>query len=200
MKINLVLLSILVVVLNFPINALGAYPERSVSLGTQFVSPDGRYSVELVEIDRESYYAIKDMATGRVDNSIVMPTLLLYLHWAANSRSIVTVEHIAHGSSGRVIYLKDARWKDVEIKPPDEKLMHYTVVNLTIKADRVHYRFALRHIKGNGMPLDYKFCDLDVDLQSGQISNVKWTPTSQREEAAALARKPVYVPPMQPQK
>src|SRR5215475_9813304 len=95
--------------------ALLGFSEEAIPRGASFVSPDGRYSVKLVEIDGQWRYAIKDAQTGAVDDSIVMPTVLLYLHWTADSQSIVAVEHIAKGSTGRIIYLKDGKWRDVEI-------------------------------------------------------------------------------------
>src|SRR4051794_30143122 len=99
-----------------------AYPQTSIQQGAHFVSPDGRYSLELQETDQLSYYAIRDIKTGNVDRSLVMPSLLLYLRWAQNSRAIVAVEHIPHGSCGRLIFLTDSKWADVEVRPPGEEL------------------------------------------------------------------------------
>jgi hypothetical protein len=170
--------------------------DESIPSGLPFLSPNGRYSVELQEIDRLPHFLIKDIETGRVDNSIVMPTVLLYLHWAANSQSIVTVEHIAKGSYGRVIHLKDSKWMDGEIDAPGEEMMDATVIGLEVKADHVHYKFAVDYVKSNGMPFKYKFCNLDVRLDTGKIFNLKWSSINQAEWAASLARKPSYVPPM----
>jgi hypothetical protein len=177
-------------------SSFGAYPQESVPAGLRMISPNGRYSVELTEIDKQWRYAIKDMQTGRLDSSIVMPTVLLYLHWAASSQCLVAVEHVAKGSCGRVIYLTNGKWTDVGVRPPGNGWMDSAVVNLDIKFNYVHYRFVVRHIKDNGMPIDHKFCDLDVDLRTGRIFNVNWTLISEAEEEANLARKPSYVPPM----
>ena len=195
MTINRILVSICVFVALLE-HGLAAYPERSVPARLRIVSPDRRYSVELVEIDRQWRYVIKEIQTGQLDSSIVMPTVLLYLEWSANSKSIVAVEHIPKGSCGRVIYLKNGKWRDIEVRPPGEERIDSAIVRLEIKPDHVHYKFAVRRINDNGMPIDYKFCDLDVELQTGRISNVNWTPTSERGLAASLRRKPSYVPPM----
>lgn len=125
-----------------------------------------------------------------------MPTVLLYLHWAENSQSIVTVEHIAHGSYGRIIYLKDDKWMNVQVEPPSDGMRDSAVVRLEVKRGQAHYGFAVRHVKSNGMPLDYQVCNLDVNLQTGEISNLKRTSISQAEFIASLARKPVYEPSM----
>lgn len=176
--------------------ALLALSEEGIPPGASFVSPNGKYSVELVEIDGQWRYAIKNAQTGVVDDSMVMPTVLLYLHWTADSQSIVAVEHIAKGSTGRIIYLKDGKWADVEIRPPNNGWMEYRVINLEIKTARAHFRFVVRHVKDNGIPIDHMFCDLDVDLATGEISNITWTSISEAEEAASLAREPTYIPPM----
>src|SRR5918996_4462264 len=111
-------LLVAVLLINLPRLAYSAYRQTSIPNGLHFVSPDGRYSVELQEIDRLSRYAVEDRETGNVDRSIIMPSLLLYLHWAPNSRSIVAVEHIPHGSFGPVVYLKDEKRGVVEVRAP----------------------------------------------------------------------------------
>jgi hypothetical protein len=184
-------------VVNLTKPSYAAYPQTSIPQGVRFVSPDGRYSVELQEIDRLSYYAIKDTKTGNVDRSVVMPSLLLYLHWAANSRSIVAIEHIPHGSCGRLIYLTNSKWTDVEVRPPGKELKDSAVIEITINAEYVHYRFAVRYIQPNGMPIRYAFCDLDVRLEQGSILNVHWASASEGDWAASLEQRPLYNPPME---
>jgi hypothetical protein len=185
-----------VLIIAFTRPAHPAYPQASIPKGVRFVSPDGRYWVELQEIDRLSRYFIEDLETRSVDRSIIMPSLLLYLHWASNSRSIVTVEHIPHGSCGRVIYRTRGKWADVEVRPPAGELKDSAVVGLKITAQYAHYRFAVRYIEPNGTPLRYAFCDLDVSLESGSILNIHWSSASEVEWAASFERKPLYLPPM----
>jgi hypothetical protein len=169
-----------------------------ISKGVRFFSPDREYSVSLIEKDGELHYEIEKADGGVVDDSIVMPTVLLYLHWGANSRSIVTIEHIANGSVGRLLFFKSGRWNDVEISPPREKeWREFAVTDLNIKSEIAHYRFAVRDKADNGMATSYKLCDLIVNLQTGTIGNLKWTATSEAKLASEFARKPTYVPPME---
>jgi|tagenome__1003787_1003787.scaffolds.fasta_scaffold19907017_2 hypothetical protein len=184
-------------VVNLLNTSYAAYPQRSIPQGVPFASPNGRYSVELQEIDRLSYYAIKDTKSGDIDRSIIMPSLVLYLHWASNSQAIVAVEHVPHGSRGRVVYVTDSQWADIEVRPPGKELMDSAVVGVTIKPDHVHYRFAIRYIQPNGMPIRYAFCDLDVSFETRGSSNIRWTPTNQAEWAASLEQKPAYNPSME---
>jgi hypothetical protein len=174
----------------------GAYQQRSIGKGVRFISPDGRYSVELQEIDRLTRYVIKDTKTDSIDGSIIMPSLLLYLHWAPDSRSIVAVEHIPHGSCGRAIYRTGNGWADVEVRPPGTELKDSAVVELKIGSAYAHYQFAVRYLRENGMPSGYAFCDLDVKLEAGAILNVRYLPVSQAEWAARLERQPSYTPAM----
>lgn len=171
--------------------------DESVPFGTSFVSPDGQHSVQVEEMGGRRRFVIRDIGTGQLDTSIEMPTLLLYLHWAVNSKSFVTVEHIARGSRGRVVYLASNTWRDVEVKPPFDGMMHYTVISLKLETRRVHYKFGVEKLTPNWKPIDYWFCDVDVSLGTGQIYNVQWTPTSATALGASLLPKPTYVPAME---
>jgi hypothetical protein len=169
--------------------------DKFVLRGASFVSRNGRYCVQLY---LNESFLIRDTATGRVDTSIAS-TGVLYLQWAPNSRSFVTVEHIAHGSYGRVVYLEHGKWNSVEVNPPSLSKQNATVINLELHSDRVHYRFAVEIVGPDWEPIDYQFCDLDVTLQTGKILNAKWTPLSEAAWAAALtSREPSYLPPMKP--
>jgi hypothetical protein len=63
--------------------------------------------------------------------------------------------------------------------------------------DSVHYKFAVTKLARDWTPIDYLFCDLDVSLVTGKVSNVKWTHISEAELAAAPGPdNPVCLPPM----
>lgn len=177
--------------------ANSGFADEPISIGASFVSPNGRYCVQLEEIDRLPHFIIKDLQTGRTNDSVVMPTLVFYLHWAANSKAFVTVEHLANGSYGRVVYLTGDKWNDVDVAPPFEGKNDAMVTNLQLGTDSVHYRFAVRKLAEDWTPIDYSFCDLDVSLVTGKVSNVKWTHISEAELAAAPGPdNPVCLPPM----
>ena len=171
-----------------------AFAEEAILPGVSFVSPNGRYCVQLEVIDGSLRFVIKDNEMGRIDDSVVS-TGLLYLHWAANSRSFATVEHISKGSYGRVLYLADDKWASVQVEPAFKGKMDYNVINLQLEANHVHYKFAVTRLAKDWMPVDYSFCDLDVSLETGKVSNVKWAPISEAEWAA-MPHEPVCLPPM----
>lgn len=167
--------------------------------GTQFVSPDGRYSVGLRKdkADRLMHFVIKDIEAGSVNDKIVMPTALLYLHWSANSRAIVTVEHVAHGSYGRFIVFKQGTWRSIEIKPSSTDMSDVKVVDLEVRSDRAHFKFAVRDLNEYKVPTGHRVCDVDVDLISGRVSNEKCIRVSPSVGAATARRKPSYRPAME---
>lgn len=168
--------------------------QEPVLPGVSVVSPNARYCVQLEVIDGLLRFVIKDSKTERTDDSIES-TGPLYLHWATNSKSFVTVEHISKGSYGRLVYLADDRWLSVPVKPPFKGKMNYGVINLQLETDHVHYRFTVTKLSDDWMPIDNSFCDLDVALETGEVSNVKWTSVSEAE-LANIPGEPMYVPTM----
>jgi hypothetical protein len=171
--------------------------EKAVLPGVSFLSPNGRYCVQLDVIDRSLRFVIKDTETGRMDDSI-LSSGPLYLHWAGNSRSFVTVEHTAKGSYGRVVHLVGDKWGSVEVMPPFEGKMDANVINLQLGTDSVHYKFAVTRLAEDWTPTDYSFCDLDISLATGKVTNVKWTSASEAELVNAPGPdEPVCLPPME---
>lgn len=125
---------------------------KSIPFDSRFVSPDGSYAVDLVMIDKEQHFPITDLKTGSVDSAIVMPSLILYLRWTAQSRAFVTVEHISGGSYGRVVCLNGSKWASSEVAPPDDSTLNYKVISLEIKRDFVRFRFSVDYEKANRIP------------------------------------------------
>ena len=164
--------------------------------GVGFVSPNGRYCVQLEVTDGFLRFVIKDTKTERVDDSI-QSTGPLYLHWASNSKSFVTVEHISKGSYGRVVYLADDRWLSAQIEPPFEGKKDFNVINLQLEPDRVHYKFAVTKLSDDWTPVDHSFCALAVSLTTGKVIDVNWTAASETELVNMPGPdEPVCVPPM----
>ena len=171
---------------------------ESVVPGTRFISPNGHYSVELTEskADKLLHFVIKDLETGHISNKIVMPTVLLYLHWSANSQGIITVEHIAHGSYGRLIRLEQGTWRSSEIKPPNTAMSDIKVVNLEVQSNYAHFNFVVRDLNNKNMPIGHRICNIDLSLTSGRFSDVKCSRVSPSVGAATALQQPSYRPVM----
>ena len=171
--------------------------DASIPFTSKFISPDGSYAVDFTMIDKEHHFRITDLKTNRVDDSIVMPSLVLYLRWASNSRAFVTVEHTAGGSYGRVVCLTGGKWKSLEVAPPDDATTNFQVLAVNIRADSVHFKFSLDHRNSGGVPISYMFYDLDIKLRACEPSNIHWTATSRTEWLRSLNEKPKYSPSME---
>jgi hypothetical protein len=169
---------------------------KSIPFSSRFVSPDGSRSIDFVMIDKEWHFRITDLRNRQVDDSIVMPSLILYLGWASNSHAFVTVEHIAGGSYGRVVCLNENKWISSEVIPPGNSMMNFRVITLTMQQDRVHFRFAVDYEEGNGTPVYYTFCEIDVELGTARILNTTSSSISRAEWLASLKRQPSYSPAM----
>lgn len=172
--------------------------DSPVSTDRVFVSPDGVFSMRLVQIERQWRYAITDLRNGAVDTDIVMPTVLLYAHWTASSRAIVAVEHVAGGSIGRVLYRKGDRWTNVEVAPP--RLCEWqrpTITNLNVEGDYLHFGFAVSCATDVKSANWYALYEINVSATSGRVTDRRRTVASEQVVVSALEREPSYVPPMQ---
>jgi hypothetical protein len=188
------LLIILTIVLSCSVD--GPLADGSLSSNSTFMSPNGRYIVRLVTVEKEQHFQITDLKTKQVNDSIVMPTLLMYLHWASNSQSFVTIEHIAEGSYGRLVLLRNDKWNSLEIMPPNNSMMRFSVVSSKLEQERVHFFFCVERRKEKGFFYDYAFYNVDVELRTGKVLDATWTPTSQAEFLPRLKGQPSYMPPM----
>ncbi len=184
----------IVLLLNYAF-ALG----EGVAPETRFVSPDRRYSVELAEnkADKLLHFVIKDLQTGHTTDEIVMPTVLLYVHWSADSQAIITVEHIPHGSYGRIIHLKQGTWRSVDIRPPNTAKSDVKVIQLKISSGYAHFKFAARDLNNKNMPTGHRVCDINANLTSEQFSSVNCIPVSPTLGAATYRQQPSYQPAME---
>jgi len=154
----------------------------AIPSGKEIASPDGKYKVYLRSnapaTSWAGKYVIENNQTKIVDDSIEMPTVLLFLRWTANSKSFVSIEHIANGSYGRVVYLRNHRWKSQEIAPPGNQMMKYSVTKLELGDNSAHLTFSVTYIKPNGYPINDKTCDIKVDIENGCLITTKWSPSS----------------------
>jgi hypothetical protein len=192
-------LRVLAITLTLLCACIGAtFADEPVLPGVGFISPDGRYCVQLELVDGLLRFMIKDTKTEHVENSIES-TGPLYLRWAADSKSFVIIEHISKGSYGRVVYLAADRWLSVQVEPPFKGKMDYHVVNLQLGPDRVYFKFAVTKLSEAWTPIDHSFCDLEMILASGKVSSIKWTSASEAELVNAPGPdEPVCVPAMKP--
>ena len=176
---------------------LAGSPDPPLPENVKFASPNGDFSVQFRRVaygsNQDIFYQIENNQTGSFDR--VRPSVPLYLHWALDSRAIVTVEHIPHGSCGRVIFLESQKWHDVEVRPQMSEYNHSTVIGLTITEGLVCYKFAVHLLPGYALPDKFAFCDIKVRLDDGEVVKTDWATATRKEGLASLERKPSYNPP-----
>ncbi|SRR6266487_2491812 len=174
----------------FLVRADSVIAQDSIPLNRNFVSPNGRYSIHLSERDATQYFIIKDNETGQVDDSICMPTVLLLLCWAADSHAVITIEHIAGGSFARILFQHDKSWTAREYEPPGESRMNFSVTKLTMKSNQIYIKYVIRTLRDNGYPSGYQIYAFDVNLNTGERINEKWSSITEADFLREVGKNP----------
>jgi hypothetical protein len=104
-------------------------------------------------------------------------------------------KHTAKAFYGGAVYFDGDEWNSTEVVSPLDDKIYAIVINLELRSDSVHYKFAVTKLAADWKPCSYLLCNLDVSLGSGKICNVKHTPISQNEWPATPDA-PMCQPPM----
>jgi len=137
-----------------------------------FSSPDGRFVIRVdYTDDRGLYYVIRDRLGGRTDKSIDFFSRLLWLKWAPDSRTFVTVDHIAGGTIARVMHYQSGRWCVHEVEVPSEDMSNSRVLGVSFEDKVVHLSYKFQHTDKHGPNDGFGLCHFDVDVASGNTSH-----------------------------
>lgn len=105
-------------------------------------------------------------ANAHVLHSVeVLP--LVALQWTANSKNLVAVESIAHGSDAVIIHYTGAGWKSFTAIPPGRNFDDYAVIALEHKDSSINLVY--KATDSHGM---YRI-SFAIDPASGAPSNVR---------------------------
>ena len=141
---------------------LGAIPN-----GAAFRSPNGRFTVSV----KFENLTIKDNQTGEVFPPVQVLTPLYVLQWASDSQSLVTVEHIAGGTTAGIIHYTNGSWLNRSASPDnDPPFKQYEIVSLIPQPPgiRLTYECTLRSGSGNR----YYTYSFNINPQSAERSAV----------------------------
>jgi hypothetical protein len=108
-----------------------------VAVNKALQSPDGRFSVSVVVKGLQVVYSIEDRVARTVDDSIVVPDLVERLQWGGNSRTIVSVLHMAEGTFIERLHFANNRWVSQTYQAPASGLEHWMVLKLGIEQGAV---------------------------------------------------------------
>lgn len=143
-----------------------------VRLDHRFVSPDGRFTAQLTN-DEKGNIRITDNKTGQVYKEwAVRP--LYSLKWTRDSKTIVTIEHLAGGSETALIHFSENRWSRFPVSPPVKTppYHHYRVIRQEIEGNKVKLTYKVTDEQGNGMVTKFYTCSFEVNPSSRVIGNV----------------------------
>jgi len=134
----------------------------------KFVSPNGEFTVQ-------GNVEIINNKTG--DQCLVEVLSPVYsLKWTRDSKTIVVIGRIAHGSYASVIHYNGKEWKKYEVDPPDSDEGHfwnYSVIREEIGFSDVVITYKINTKKNMSDAYVSHLCTLRVDPATGVISEIK---------------------------
>ena len=144
-----------------------------IKSGQNFISPNKIY-VASIRFDGEWKLSVKNNKNGEIEVfGILNP--IYSIKWTGDSRVIISVSHIAHGSAASYIFLnKNKYWTDID-PPQNSELAHhaYGVVGLDVGFNTVKltYKVADRTSNSGDLIDDFYVCTFDFNPETGVISN-----------------------------
>lgn len=85
---------------------------------------------------------IRNNLTGKLYPRVAVLTPLLSLKWTGDSKTIVTIEHIAAGSCAALVHFDGKAWRPHEADPPGGPYNHIEVLNQEIGKNGARISFA----------------------------------------------------------
>lgn len=98
---------------------------KQLDSGTKLYSPDGKLFV----VYNPDQLEIRDAKTDYLYNSVgALPVQAL--RWTRDSKTLVVVEQIAHGSEVGLVHFNGAQWERFTVLPPGQDYKDFAVVGL----------------------------------------------------------------------
>lgn len=132
-------------------------------------SPDGNYFAQYV--DGSVTISKKNLILKKCPTS----SLEYPLKWTKDSKALILIKHLAHGTFAKVIFPEKSDCFGYDIDPPVEDAQHvqgYSVVDMKIGVSLISfvYKVGMRYsYRGDDEFFTYKF---DYDLDKNKISNL----------------------------
>lgn len=105
-----------------------------------FVSPDGRFAAT-------GFIRILDRVFGKEYKIPVLPPISS-LEWTKDSKTIVTVSHIAGGSYAVLLHFDGEEWQKIEFEPPAKLItspyVDYVVLQAKAREHSVFVKYRIR--------------------------------------------------------
>lgn len=138
--------------------SLGRNAEAEIPHGEKVYAPDkalaATYLGSQIQISKANNELVGTVRVFPVES----------LRWTADSRAVVTVEHIAGGSEAVLISYRGDSWKRNELDPPGGPYDAYQVINVDTNGTNVLICYKMR--RRSGKEYKYFIASLEINAQA----------------------------------
>jgi hypothetical protein len=148
--------------------------------GKTFVSPNKKFTVQLVQDNRDFYFKIRS-AQEPVSQLPVGNTPVYIIDWSPDSKSFIAIEHYAESSDMELIHWNGKKWTKVLINfPGDDDAFRSHVVDWKFTPTYITETFIANGCKAHDASDLHKY-SFNIDLETGNVSKLRKTPISLKE-------------------
>lgn len=145
-----------------------------------FPSPDGKHVVKFEQKKDGCYFDVNKAKTGRTESSAKVALTPIYsLQWSPDSKDIIIVGQVAHGSAATVFNFSNGAWtshdtfpsSDTTSDPTISKILYDVAEVKTNKSEiKVVYELTVEKKSDSGQIQDNKcFLTLHLDPDTGKV-------------------------------
>ena len=152
-----------------------AFEAVQVPYDKPFRSPDGRFVAVLPHPSPTQLGQLLITDTSSHQSTEHGGQRPLYsIRWSGDSQTLVTIEHVAHGSIMALRHFEGGQWQRHDVEPSGDALWEYSVVRQRIHSDTVDvtYRVTEMHVVASEKKPSYFVCTLHVDCATGATLKV----------------------------
>lgn len=130
---------------------------------------------------------IRNNLTGRLYPKVSVLTPLLSLKWTRDSKTIITIEHMAGGSCAALVHFDGKAWRRYDAEPPGGPYNHIEVLSQEIGEDGARITFAA-DVRRKGTTFAYFICAFDINAETNARSNETRKEVTEAEYDALFSR------------
>jgi hypothetical protein len=162
--------------------------ESAINLETaNFPAPDGKHVLKFEQReDGWTYFDVENLKTAQLESSAKIELTPLYsVHWSPDCGTIVTVGHIAHGTTATLFHFDNGQWRYWHLSPSsqydfDPHLIRvgFKVVNVKVTDDAatIFYDLIADMTSETGQPESKKsVLTLSVSTKTAEVLKSKET-------------------------
>lgn len=139
---------------------------KEIAVDKWVTSPNGEFSAAYLGRS----IRIRNNLTQRLYPTVPVLTPLLSLKWTGDSKTIVTIEHIAGGSSAALVHFNGKAWRRYDAGPSGGPYNHIEVLKQEIGKDGARITFVADE-RRKGTTFAYFICAFDINAETNARSN-----------------------------